>query len=73
MPQTVQDTNSEIPPSSTYGGQHLLRLMVKLPDLLPAHAFSASSYTKLQQALLELVGYLQDNMTQFFPASADRL
>ena len=69
----MQESDSEAPPSSVYGGQYLLRLLVKLPDLLPAHACSGNSYTKLQQALIELIGYLQDNIPQFFPSSADCL
>ena len=69
----MQDVSDELPPSSLYGGQHLLRLLVKLPELLPTQSPSVNSYRRLQQALTELIHYLQHNALQFFPASADRL
>lgn len=69
----MQDMSDELPPSSLYGGQHLLRLLVKLPELLPAQSPAANTYPRLQQALTELIHYLQHNSLQLFPASADRL
>lgn len=69
----MQDTNEELSPTSLYGGQHLLRLLVKLPDLLPAYGITAGNYAKLQHAMSEFVVYLQDNAAQLLPATADRL
>ncbi|KAL8031504.1 hypothetical protein ABFS82_13G029700 [Erythranthe guttata] len=48
-------------PSRVYGAEHLLRLFVKLPDML-----ETETPTELQQRLNDLLRFLQSNQGAFF-------
>ena len=58
-------------PSSLYGGSHLLRLLVKLPEILPAQTLSAASQDRLQAGLVDFIVFLEDNVSQFFHVGMD--
>ena len=51
-------------PSSVYGGSHLLRLLVKLPEILPT--LPVASQDRLQAGLVDLTVFLEDNAAEFF-------
>ncbi len=53
-------------PSRLYGGSHLLRLLVKLPEILPTHNLSAASQDRLQAGLVDFIVFLEDNASQIF-------
>lgn len=59
-------------PSSIYGGEHLLRLCHKLPDILPVNGMSAEEQLQLEVRLSSIVKFLQKNESLFFmsPGSA---
>ncbi|KMZ71336.1 Mortality factor 4 like 1 [Zostera marina] len=60
-----------ISPSSVYGAEHLLRLFVKLPELLAYVNMEEEALSKLQQNLLDFLKYLQKNQSAFFLSSYD--
>lgn len=51
-------------PSSVYDGSHLLRLLVKLPEILPTLA--VASQDRLQAGLVDFIVFLEDNSAEFF-------
>ncbi|XP_039141797.1 protein MRG1 [Dioscorea cayenensis subsp. rotundata] len=55
-----------ISPSTIYGAEHLLRLFVKLPELLTYVNMEEETLTKLQQKLLDFLKFLQKNQSSFF-------
>lgn len=54
-------------PSTVYGGEHLLRLLTKLPELLPLTKYPSDSYNTLQLRLADFVKHLQSHRTAVFP------
>lgn len=56
-------------PSSLYGGSHLLRLLVKLPEILPTQNVSAASQDRLQAGLVDFIVFLEDNASELFQDS----
>lgn len=60
----VQTFSDGAMPSSVYGGSHLLRLLVKLPEILPTLA--VASQDRLQAGLVDLIVFLEDNAADFF-------
>lgn len=67
-----QDRQCTLPagamPSSLYGGSHLLRLLVKLPEILPNP--SAASQDRLQAGLVDFIVFLEDNAAEIFASKA---
>jgi mortality factor 4-like protein 1 len=57
------------PPSDVYGAEHLLRLFVKLPDLLPVHDMDAAAVREVQVKLTEFLRWAQRNASALFVAS----
>ncbi|XP_075495684.1 protein MRG1-like isoform X1 [Primulina tabacum] len=55
-----------ISPSSVYGAEHLLRLFVKLPEMLTDLHMQMETLTKLCQISQDLLRFLQMNQTSFF-------
>ncbi|KAK2967641.1 hypothetical protein RJ640_030512, partial [Escallonia rubra] len=53
-------------PSSIYGAEHLLRLFVKLPELLAYVNIEEETLVRLQHKLLEFLKFLQKNQGTFF-------
>ncbi|KAJ9562364.1 hypothetical protein OSB04_007524 [Centaurea solstitialis] len=60
-----------ISPSTIYGAEHLLRLFVKLPELLPYVNIEEDLATRLQQKFLDFLKFLQKNQSSFFISSYD--
>nr|GMD51741.1 protein MRG1 isoform X1 [Ipomoea batatas] len=50
--------SDNVSPSSVYGAEHLLRLFVKLPELLACVKIEEETLTSLQQKLLDFLKYL---------------
>ena len=53
-------------PSSIFGGEHLLRLLVKLPELIPPSTMLPETYAALDARLLDFIKFLQRHQSQFF-------
>lgn len=64
--QYQEAVHDNISPSSIYGAEHLLRLFVKLPELLSYVNMEEDALGKLQQRLLDLLKFLQKNQNLFF-------
>ncbi|XP_042011932.1 protein MRG1-like isoform X2 [Salvia splendens] len=62
--EAVSDNTS---PSTIYGAEHLLRLFVKLPELL----IDEETLIRLGQRLLEFIKFLQNNESAFFLSAYD--
>ncbi|KAL0381872.1 UNVERIFIED_CONTAM: protein MRG1 [Sesamum angustifolium] len=63
--------SDNVSPSSVYGAEHLLRLFVKLPELLGYVKIEEETLIRLQQKLLEFLKFMQHNQSSFFLASYD--
>ncbi|KAK9820555.1 hypothetical protein WJX72_011618 [[Myrmecia] bisecta] len=57
-------------PSNIYGGEHLLRLLVKLPELLPIVSIAPDDKVKLETRILEFVRFLTTKQAAFFLAAS---
>ncbi|XP_014507498.1 protein MRG1 [Vigna radiata var. radiata] len=55
-----------VSPSTIYGAEHLLRLFVKLPELLTYVTIEEETLNRLQQKLLDFLKFLQKNQSTFF-------
>ncbi|XP_077225214.1 MRG family protein isoform X2 [Tasmannia lanceolata] len=62
---------NNVSPSTVYGAEHLLRLFVKLPELLAYVNMEEGALTRLQQKLLDFLKYLQKNQSAFFLSTYD--
>ncbi|XP_076916271.1 protein MRG1-like [Bidens hawaiensis] len=60
-----------VAPSTVYGAEHLLRLFVKLPELLPYVNIEEDLAMRLQHKFLDFLKFLQKNQTSFFISSYD--
>ncbi|KAK2657552.1 hypothetical protein Ddye_010604 [Dipteronia dyeriana] len=60
-----------ISPSTIYGAEHLLRLFVKLPELLPYVNIEEETLTRLQQKFIDFLKFLQKNHSTFFLSAYD--
>ncbi|XP_073288912.1 protein MRG1-like isoform X2 [Primulina huaijiensis] len=70
--QQYRDLISEsVFPSSIYGVEHLLRLFVKLPELLAHVSIEEETLIRLQQKLLEFLKFLQKNESMLFLGTYD--
>lgn len=58
-----------ISPSTIYGAEHLLRLFVKLPELLSYVNMEESAYARLQENLLDFLKFLQAHHSTYFLSS----
>ncbi|GLT40192.1 hypothetical protein SLA2020_143450 [Shorea laevis] len=65
--QQYEDTvGDDASPSSVYGAEHLLRLFVKLPELLFYANIEEETLLELQQKLVDFLKFLQKNQGLFF-------
>ncbi|XXG57060.1 hypothetical protein AAC387_Pa03g4308 [Persea americana] len=55
-----------VSPSAVYGAEHLLRLFVKLPELLAYVNMEEEALSQLQQKLQDFLKFLQKNQSAFF-------
>ncbi|KAM6575364.1 hypothetical protein CsatA_023691 [Cannabis sativa] len=60
-------------PSNIYGAEHLLRLFVKLPELLAYVSIEEETLTRLQQKLTDFLKFLQKNHSTFFLSTYDSI
>ncbi|TXG59364.1 hypothetical protein EZV62_013937 [Acer yangbiense] len=60
-----------VSPSTIYGAEHLLRLFVKLPELLAYVNIEEETLTRLQQKLIDFLKFLQKNHNTFFLSAYD--
>ncbi|KAK4262347.1 hypothetical protein QN277_027917 [Acacia crassicarpa] len=60
-----------VSPSTIYGAEHLLRLFVKLPELLAYVNIEEETLSHLQQKLLDFLKFLQKNQSTFFLSAYD--
>ncbi|KAJ6399986.1 hypothetical protein OIU84_015611 [Salix udensis] len=56
----------DVSPSTVYGAEHLLRLFVKLPELLAHANIEEETLTELHQKLVHFLRFLQKNQSAFF-------
>ncbi|KAI9106375.1 hypothetical protein K1719_021903 [Acacia pycnantha] len=56
----------DITPSTVYGAEHLLRLFVKLPELLFHANIEMETMMQLQAKLVDFLRFLQKNQNSFF-------
>ncbi|CAH1437451.1 unnamed protein product [Lactuca virosa] len=61
----------DVSPSTIYGAEHLLRLFVKLPDLLPYVNIEEDLVMRLHQKFVDFLKFLQKNQNSFFVSSYD--
>nr|GMC57677.1 protein MRG1 isoform X2 [Ipomoea batatas] len=64
--QYHEAVSDNVSPSSVYGAEHLLRLFVKLPELLSYVKIEEETLIRLQQKLLDFLKFLQKNQGAFF-------
>ncbi|XP_069149217.1 nuA4 complex subunit EAF3 homolog isoform X2 [Solanum lycopersicum] len=69
--QYHEAVSDNVSPSSVYGAEHLLRLFVKLPELIAYAKIDEESLTKLQQKFLDFLKFLQKNQGTFFLSAYD--
>ncbi|XP_050943842.1 protein MRG1-like isoform X5 [Cucumis melo] len=60
---------NDVSPSSIYGAEHLLRLFVRLPELLSQANIEEETLMELQQKLVDLLKFLRKNQNAFFLSS----
>ncbi|XP_030486044.1 protein MRG1 isoform X2 [Cannabis sativa] len=63
----------DMSPSNIYGAEHLLRLFVKLPELLAYVSIEEETLTRLQQKLTDFLKFLQKNQSTFFLSTYDSI
>ncbi|KAF3675007.1 putative receptor protein kinase ZmPK1-like [Capsicum annuum] len=64
--QFQESIKEDISPSSVYGAEHLLRLFVKLPEILFYANIEDETLTELKQKLQDFLRFLQKNQSAFF-------
>ncbi|KAI3980560.1 hypothetical protein MKX01_025125 [Papaver californicum] len=69
--QYQEAITDDVSPSSVYGAEHLLRLFVKLPELLAYANIEEEASTRLHTKLIDLLKYLQKNQSTFFLSAYD--
>ncbi|KAG9440358.1 hypothetical protein H6P81_020523 [Aristolochia fimbriata] len=69
--QYCEAVGDNVSPSTIYGAEHLLRLFVKLPELLAYVNMEEEASKRLQQKLLDFLKYLQKNQSAFFLSTYD--
>ncbi|XP_040824222.1 male-specific lethal 3 homolog [Ochotona curzoniae] len=70
VPEDYPPADEPPPPSCVYGAQHLLRLFVKLPTMLPKMGFREKNLKALLKLFDLFLGFLADHRDAFFPESA---
>ena len=58
--------NAKKEPSAVYGAEHLLRLFVKLPELMPTRDMDAAAAKAVQAKLTEVLRWMQRNASAHF-------
>ncbi|XP_070669185.1 protein MRG1-like isoform X5 [Malus domestica] len=69
--QYVETVVGDVSPSTIYGAEHLLRLFVKLPELLAYVNIEEETQSRLQQKLHDFLKFMQKNQSTFFLSAYD--
>ncbi|CAO2828219.1 unnamed protein product [Amaranthus hypochondriacus] len=69
--QYHEAVTNNMSPSTVYGAEHLLRLFVKLPELLAYVNMEEETTNRLQQKLVDFLRFLQKNQSTFFVSVYD--
>jgi len=64
--ELAASSEGPVEPGKVYGAEHLIRLFVKLPQLLAQVELPAASLAKFQQRFNELVKFLDKRASDFF-------
>lgn len=64
--QYTYEIRDDVSPSMVYGAEHLLRLFVKLPELLVHANIEEETLAELHQKLVDFLRFLQKNQSAFF-------
>ncbi|CAK7347483.1 unnamed protein product [Dovyalis caffra] len=64
--QYADAIRENVSPSMVYGAEHLLRLFVKLPELLVHANIDKETLTELHQKFVDFLRFLQKNQSAFF-------
>nr|XP_043632840.1 protein MRG1-like [Erigeron canadensis] len=67
--QYRDNVSDDVSPSSIYGAEHLLRLFVKLPELLPYVNIEEDLMIHLHKKFLDFLKFLLKNQSSFFLSS----
>ncbi|XP_036081688.1 male-specific lethal 3 homolog [Rousettus aegyptiacus] len=70
VPNSYPLGDQSLPPSYIYGAQHLLRLLVKLPEILVKMSFSQKNLKALLKHFDLFLRFLAEYHDNFFPESA---
>ncbi|XP_030057459.1 MSL complex subunit 3 isoform X2 [Microcaecilia unicolor] len=70
MPENYPQSDQPPPPSYIYGSQHLLRLFVKLPEIMGKMYFSDKNLKALLKHFELFLRFLAEYHDEFFPESA---
>ncbi|CAN8328291.1 unnamed protein product [Cochlearia groenlandica] len=68
--QYIEAIVQDISPSTVYGAEHLLRLFVKLPELLSYVNMEEETWNCMQQTLLDFLKFIQKNQSSFLHSSS---
>ncbi|KAM3286164.1 protein MRG1 [Capsicum chacoense] len=69
--QYHEAVSANVSPSSVYGAEHLMRLFVKLPELLAYAKIEEETLNRMQQKFLDFLKFLQKNQGTFFLSAYD--
>ncbi|CAA7056171.1 unnamed protein product [Microthlaspi erraticum] len=64
--QYEESVSPDVPPSTVYGAEHLLRLFVKLPGLLVHVKMAEETLKELQDNFVDILRFLRKNQNSFF-------
>ncbi|KAJ0235696.1 Protein MRG2 [Hirschfeldia incana] len=64
--QYEETVSGDVSPSSVYGAEHLLRLFVKLPELLIHVKMAEETLKELQDEFVDILRFLRNNQSSFF-------
>ncbi|XP_057779562.1 protein MRG1-like [Salvia miltiorrhiza] len=64
--------SDNVSPSGVYGAEHLLRLFVKLPEMLSFVHIEMETLSELQQRLVDFLRFLQSNQREFFYSNYEK-
>uniref|UniRef100_A0A8C5LXR4 MSL complex subunit 3 n=1 Tax=Leptobrachium leishanense TaxID=445787 RepID=A0A8C5LXR4_9ANUR len=70
MPENYPQNDQPTPPSYIYGSQHLLRLFVKLPEIMGRMSFAEKNLKALLKHFELFLRFLAEYHEDFFPESA---
>jgi mortality factor 4-like protein 1 len=57
--------------AGAYGAEHLLRLLVKLPEIFASAQLTPKAWLDVKARLLDFVAFLKSNTARFFSAAYD--